>query len=159
MKLPRQLTTTTSTQLVSMCNQMRIKLNYIGFKDELPKYIVPGCYIINMENDLPGSHWVCIICCERHACYIDSYGQAAANEVHEFIQTRYKTYFCNTRQLQDVQSNACGYYAIAACCYFTTYCKSCADFRRTVDTFLHWFNGDNQKNNDKVLKNVLTQMF
>lgn len=158
MKLPRQLSTTTSTQLVNMCDKMHVKLNYIGFKDELPKYIVPGCYIINMENDLPGSHWVCIICCEKHACYIDSYGQAAPNEVHEFIQTAYKTYFCNVRQLQAVHSNSCGYYVVGACGYFTKYCESCADFQQTIDTFLKLFDADNQQNNGKTLKKVLNQL-
>lgn len=158
MKTPRKLSTTTSTQIAQMCATLHVQLNGIHFKDELPAKIQPGCYVVNMQSEMPGTHWVAIIACPMHCAYVDSYGQPPPIEVQTFIQSRYKTWYCNVRQIQAVESDACGYYCVAAMGYYSNYCKGCSDFFKCIDTFLHLFGNDDQSKNDTMLKTVLAQL-
>ena len=81
--------------------------------DRLPTERVNGIYIINTDDhDQPGGHWVAVFVTDERVEYFDSYGLPPLDSRCErFLGTNY---WFNTYQLQQLYSNACGFY----CVYF-----------------------------------------
>lgn len=87
-------------------------------KDELPSPLRSGYYIINMQNattksgkSLPGTHWVFLEVGKSSSCYVDSFGIVPPTEI---VEAATKPIYYNSRQVQDLHSDLCGYY----CLYF-----------------------------------------
>lgn len=47
---------TSDEQLINICKELDIKLNWIGFEEDLPE-ISGGGYILNIGNNRQGTHW------------------------------------------------------------------------------------------------------
>ena len=81
--------------------------------DELPAKRRPGAYVINMDNhDEPGSHWVAVWSEGSTVEYMDSYGLPPIDT--RCINFLGHDFYYNKLQLQQLLSNACGFY----CVYF-----------------------------------------
>lgn len=82
--------------------------------DRLPKRRnkQQGAYIINTDNhDEPGSHWVAVyVDSSGQVEYMDSYGLPPLHK--QSLQFLGKCYRYNTRTLQRLYSNACGFYCV-----------------------------------------------
>ena len=123
-------------------------------KDQLPdkRYICD--YVINMQNSDAGSgsHWVFCKITSSSAIYFDSFGVYCPEEVKNFIHPLKIVY--NTRQIQDLKSEMCGFFS-SACGY---YLKYDSDPKKQIEDnfedFLTMFSDDTKKN-DAILKEYL----
>ncbi len=85
-------------------------------KDTLPHQIKPNSfYIINLDDSIGrGTHWTCIVNIKPKTClYFDSYGMIAPTQVVKFMKTSKKQCYCNTVQVQSLNSDTCG-----LCCLY-----------------------------------------
>lgn len=104
-------------------------------KDELPKNKREGFYIVNLENaydskgkPTKGTHWVTLEICPNESVYVDSFGLEPPLEVIDFSK---KPIHYSIKELQNVDSNLCGYY----CLYFINECNK----GRSWENILHDF--------------------
>jgi hypothetical protein len=109
----------TNFQIEDLARKMDINLNAVCPKNELKDYqLKPGLYIINLENsDKPGSHWTSFIIYEQNrklkAFYCDSFGVLMPEEVEEFLKPLNERIPFNNRQIQEFNTNYCGYYGLS----------------------------------------------
>ena len=77
--------------------------------DQLPT-LQPGAYIINTDDhDEPGEHWLAVYY-DKDIEYFDSYGlKPLDSRLEDFLG---KKYVYNASPLQQVFSNACGFYCV-----------------------------------------------
>ena len=113
---------TTSNELIELCKKLKVKLNFIGFKNLLPKKLKKGAYIINLHNstDKQGAntinHWVCFYTDlpKQSLYYFDSFGYNPFEEIFDYNKNVYHTNY----DYQALNSGYCGEY----CCYFLYLC-------------------------------------
>lgn len=143
------LTTTNDIQLKEYAKRMRLPLNNILMRDEMDKLKDNGFYIINLDDSNGnGTHWTCLYYNNTplNSCYFDSYGFVPPLEVEEKI----KPYIYNDADIQDFNSEACGYYALA----FIKFLYDKTDKEIAFKEFLKLFK-NNRKENDDILKKYL----
>jgi len=84
--------------------------------DTLPKTSGPfydTSLIINTDtHNLPGQHWVAIHARKDEAYYFDSFGQPPPTTIATWLSKYYSKWTSNTRQVQSINSNFCGYFCI-----------------------------------------------
>jgi hypothetical protein len=136
-------------------NDTDLPLVDIVSKDRLPDKRYIGDYVINMQNDDDGNgtHWVFAKITDKgKGLYFDSFGVYPPEQVKKFIHPLKLIY--NTRQIQDIKSEMCGYFC-SALAYFLKYDS---DPKKSLDQnfvdFIEMF-CDNTKDNDKILKEYL----
>ena len=115
----------TDVQLRSMAEKMRIPLETVCFKDQLPPLKYNRAYIVNMQNELSeegddntGSHWVAFQIekqgSEVRPMYVDSFGVGPPVEVSDAVHK-----FCgkklpwSSKNTQSIQADSCGFYSLA----------------------------------------------
>jgi hypothetical protein len=78
--------------------------------DQLPT-LQPGAYIINTDDsDGPGQHWLAVYVDDDIVEYFDSYGLPPCDSrLERFLG---KCYVYNAIPLQQIFSNACGFYCV-----------------------------------------------
>lgn len=130
-------------------SKKNIRINGIFSKDLLPKKLLNGFYIVNMQNshDGNGTHWVCFLKKNDEIFYMDSFGSPAPIE----IQNHFKNYYYNDEQIQDVDSEACGYYCIAFIQYMY---KKKNPTEKDYTNFVKIFK-KNPKHNEIILKTLI----
>jgi hypothetical protein len=98
----------------NICSFLDVPLLGVICKDELPKKLTTGAFVLNMANsDQPGTHWVALIVDDqKNAAYFDSYGCPPPEEVVKYTK-RCKHVYYNTDQIQAVSSTDCGWFCIA----------------------------------------------
>lgn len=133
--------------ILDILKKKNIRINGVFSKDLLPNKLNKGFYICNIQNseEGDGTHWTCLLCDDDNF-YMDSFGSPAPLE----IQKHLKDYFFNDKQIQNMNSIACGYYCIAFIVYMTKTKKTKNEF----DKFLNMFK-INSIHNDIILKNLL----
>lgn len=118
--------------------------NGVYSKDQLPRPIKNGWYIINLQNwaDGGGTHWTCFYIKNngKHIDYYDPFGFPPPVEVMQLAKGSINW---SSKQIQDERSTACGWYCIARV-------ASRLSFQKFIDKF-----SDNNDINDRVLKNML----
>ena len=84
--------------------------------DDLPIHApTSSLYVCNTDpSTRPGEHWVAIyIDGLRHAEYFDSFGlHPTVLRLETFLTMNSKCWFHNTKTIQDIFSDACGYHCI-----------------------------------------------
>jgi hypothetical protein len=110
-------------------------------KDQLPKPIKNGWYIINLQNfaEGNGTHWTCFKY-GKTIEYYDPFGFPPPIEVMRLAKGDIKW---SPKQIQDEKSTACGYYCIARV-------LSKLPYQKFIDKF-----SNNNDINDMVLKEML----
>ena len=83
-------------------------------KDKLPTKIGKKFYIVNMEdsNKTGGTHWVAIYNRLSMCIYYDSFGLHPPPDIVKFMKTSRKKMVMSDVQIQNIKSNACGYYCL-----------------------------------------------
>ena len=81
---------TSTGQLYDLAKKLGLKLNYVGFAENLhtmsPKN---GIYIINLgNNEIFGTHWTVLIINGKNAFYSDSYGAPPEDEIFDFVKKK-----------------------------------------------------------------------
>jgi len=117
-------------------------------KDQLPKIINDGFYIINLDdNSGPGTHWTAFYKYKNKSYYFDAFGFICPQNIENIIIP----YVYSQKQIQDIDSSSCGYY----CILFIKYLQNKNnDMINHYNNFINLFSND-YINNEKVLKNEL----
>ena len=86
--------------------------NDVFSRDNLPKKIKDGAYVINFdEYEDTGTHWIALFCKKNEVIYFDSFGvEHIPNEIKEFI--RNKNINAKVFWVQANNSVMCGYFCI-----------------------------------------------
>ena len=128
-------------------NLMRhFKIPYHGcyIKDELPRRLSNGFYIINLNGK---SHWTALLKNGPEYYYFDSFGFPPPQEVERQINDC----IWNTKDIQSMASSSCGYYVVAWC-RFILHPKNKEE---AFGTFLHLFSSKNLMENENILASLL----
>ena len=141
------LKASTNTQLIDFAEKMGLPLNNILMRDEMNHLNKDGFYIINLDNSNGnGTHWTSLFYHPLNSYYFDSYGFVPPLEVEKKI----RPYIYNDADIQDFNSEACGYYALA----FIKFLNDKANKEVAFKEFLRLFKS-NTKENDNILKKYL----
>ena len=141
------LTTTNDIQLKEYAKKMGLPLNNILMRDEMNYLNEEGFYIINLDNSNGnGTHWTSLFYHPLNSYYFDSYGFVPPLEVEKKI----RPYIYNDAEIQDFNSEACGYYALAFIKFLYDKSNKEVAFRQFLQLFR-----SNTKENDDILKKYL----
>ena len=88
------------------------RFNGVFSRDNLPKKIKDGAYVINLDEYADvGTHWIALFCKKSKIVYFDSFSvEHIPEEIKEFI--RNKNIKANTFRVQANNSVQCGYFCI-----------------------------------------------
>jgi hypothetical protein len=123
-----------SSDLIKTAQQFKLKLNSVAFKSQLYN-IKPelGCYIINMANGAPGTHWVGLINFmidnKPQSYYYDPFGIIPPVAVINFCKRWGDVNITRGREFQQDPNNGyCGAYVMLFL-YYMTHNKGSPDQR------------------------------
>ena len=88
------------------------RFNGVYSRDNLPKQIKDGAYVINLdEHKDTGTHWIALFCNRNEIVYFDSFGvEHVPEEIKEFVGN--KNIKANIFRVQANDSVMCGYFCI-----------------------------------------------
>jgi len=160
----------TDTQLTELSHKMGIPLEAVLFKDEMPKKIKYNkSYIINIEdsvdeegNSNEGTHWTCLQVNKYpdgkvEPFYFDAYGMPPPESIKKAVMdTCGQKLPFNTKDIQSLMNNACGFYCCALLHYINEAPTRTKDMYLDVENFLSMFDDLNTscdfKKNEYILK-------
>jgi len=141
------MNTLSNIDITQILHNYGITINGVISKDLLPCILKDGWTIVNLENhdEGGGTHWVCFFK-GRKSIYFDSFGFDAPEHLHKTLGI----YEFNNKEIQNIDSSACGYFCIALIkyCSSSSYNKAqmmkrfCAQFSRNTvlnDSILRHF--------------------
>ena len=103
-----------SDEIENILNEHGYKINGVYSKDELPKKLKIGWYVINLqstkEGDRHGTHWTCFKYSPLLIEYFDAFGFPPPNEVMQ-IPTKHGIIY-NSKEIQNINATTCGWYCI-----------------------------------------------
>ena len=74
-------------ELTCICKDLEIPLNGIYMKNELPKKLKNGNYIVNLDSAPNfGTHWLTLILRDKDALFCDPFGAPPPVEVEEALK-------------------------------------------------------------------------
>jgi hypothetical protein len=123
---------TTDDQLRELATKMGVKLNYIGFAEDLSKKAPTGFNIINLggpETRGMGTHWVLWYVGPHESAYFDSYGAPPEDPI---IKLTPNTLWVNGKQLQGYNEDYCGIWAITA----ASHLNKAKDIKKALTSFI-----------------------
>ena len=142
-----KLKTLSDIQLKNFCSQLKLPLENILMRDEIKENLKEGFYIINLDtSENEGTHWTVCYAYPLQSYYFDSFGLVPPLELEQKI----KPYLYNNDDIQDWNSDACGWYSIA----FIKFLNDKINKEVAFKEFLKLFK-NNTKENDKILKEYL----
>ena len=105
------MNTLSNIDIIKILRNYGITINGVFSKDLLPDVLKEGWYIINLQNHNQGdgTHWTCFCINDLGNVYWDSFGF----DCPENLQQKLKPYEFNNREIQNLDSSACGYFCIA----------------------------------------------
>lgn len=143
--------------IIDICRKLGILLKGTFMKDELTSLDI-GNYIINLQDsDQSGSHW-CAMCIRKDCVvWVDSFGAVCPQNIYELIKKYFKHFYCNNWIIQDLKSEACGWYCI---CYFLYLKKHENNGKSLQDNSNDYINNyfDQTDKNFGVLKKLFNQL-
>lgn len=160
----------TDHEIEDLSNRMKIPLQGVYFKDEIPSPInYNKVYIINLQDSETddgdqnsGTHWTMFYIRETpkgqvQPIYFDPYGAPPPEIVKNRIEkmTNKKLPY-TTKDIQSLMNNACGFYCLAIAHYITASKYRTNDLYKDVDDFMDMFDDLNHsidwKKNEYILK-------
>jgi len=113
-QISQKLQTLTNSDLYSIAIKLKLKLNGIYMKDELPSYLKDGNYIINLQNhDESGSHWTCFIKDKNNIYNYDSFAVVPPQNAYDiFLKNADNIYYIDKYD-QSIDSTSCGWWCIS----------------------------------------------
>jgi hypothetical protein len=161
----------TNTQIEKLAKRMKIPLEFVGFKSNLPKKLKTNkAYIINLDDEHDrgsglknsGSHWTCMQIMEypngkKEGIYFDSYGAPPPEIVKQRVMEDLKMKIpYNTKDIQSLLSEFCGWACLAFLHFINAYQNRSKQLYWDVETFLSLFEDLNKsidfKKNEYILK-------
>jgi hypothetical protein len=137
------------TQIKNTLTRHGYKINGIYSKDQLPKDLQEGYYMINMQNHNKGNgtHWTAFRYSKDVCIYYNSFGIQPPIEI--LNATEGKKLIYNAKQIQDYNSTACGWFCIGVVVY-----DSKQPFEVHFNRFINLFSNYTRAN-DLILYNLL----
>ena len=120
------------------------RFNGVYCRDNLPKTIKNGAYVINLDeySDI-GTHWIEIYVNNKSVIYFDSLGVGHKSEIKKFINN--KNIIANIYRVQNYNLIICGYFCIDSINYM---------FKgKSLTDFTNFFSRNNSKKNDDIILN------
>jgi hypothetical protein len=161
----------TNTQLEDLAQRMKIPLEYVGFKSELPKKLKSNkSYIINLDDEVDeetgvrssGTHWTCFQVMEypngkKEGIYFDSYGIGPPEIVKKRVMESFKIGLpYNTKDIQSLMSEFCGWACLAFLHFINAYPQRSKNLYWDSEAFVDLFEDLNKsvdfKKNEYILK-------
>lgn len=164
----------TDHQLEDLSVKMNIPLEDIIFKDQAPKqFKFNKSYIINLDDEFDeggnlqsGSHWTCLQINKYpngqiQGIYFDPFGIAPPKDIIDaYKRTTGKSHFPhNTKDIQSLMSNACGWYCSAFLHFINNFSHRSKDLYQDVEHFLEFFDDLNKSVDFKKNEFMLKQFF
>jgi len=143
-----KLKSLSNIQLAELIEKFNLPLNQIIMRDEAKEINKDGFYIINLDTSKgEGTHWTSLYYHPLKSYYFDSFGFVPPYDIEDFIMP----YEYNNKDIQNYDSEACGWYAIA----FIKFLNDKENKELAFKEFLRIF-GNKTIDNDKILKEFLT---
>ncbi len=100
-------------QLIDLAKQLKIKLNYVGFIENLQEIKKDGGYIFNLgDTKRFGTHWTALYKEKDKAFYFDSFAAPPEDKITN-LETNIKDLIYNDyAQVQGIEETLCGIWAI-----------------------------------------------
>ena len=119
------------------------RFNSVYSRDNLPKTIKNGAYIINLDEYADvGTHWIALYVKNNEVIYFDSLGvEHVPKEIKRFI--RHKNIIKKIFRIQSDNSIMCGYFCIG----FTDFVFA----GRSLTNFIGFFSPYDFEKNDKII--------
>jgi len=134
-------------QLGELINKFNLPLNDIIMRDEADKINKDGFYITNLDTSKgDGSHWTSLYYHPLKSYYFDSFGFVPPFDVEDVITP----YIHNDKDIQDFNSEACGYFCVA----FIKFLNDKENKELGFKEFLRLFSNKTTEN-DNILKEYL----
>ena len=149
----------TNFELIDVCKALNVPLDGVYSKDELirmnPKE--GKCYILNIQNrdDGYGTHWVCCYDTPNGVAYFDSFGLDPPVLIKSFMKRSKEVIYTNTRQIQDVNDETCGWYCVAFCDYLHKNMKKTKSLSTLMDNFMDLYEDKYSRANSKLLEKYM----
>jgi hypothetical protein len=142
-----KLKSLSNIQLEELIKKFNLPLNDIIMRDEADKINEDGFYIINLDTSKGnGSHWTSLYYHPLQSYYFDSFGFVPPFDVEDVIIP----YIHNNKDIQDYDSDACGWYCIA----FIKFLNDKQNKELGFKEFLRLFSNKTTEN-DNILKEYL----
>jgi len=142
--------TLSNTELEKIANKMKLPLNNIIMRDEANNINDYGFYIINLDKSKgKGTHWTSLYYHPLKSYYFDSFGFIPPKEIEEIIIP----YNHNDKDIQDYDSDACGYYCIA----FIKFLNDKQNKEMAFNEFIRLFS-KKTTDNDNILEEYLVSI-
>ena len=162
--------TLSDKQLMNIAKKMKLSTYKGAFaKDKIPFLNLNSSYIINLNNVkdnegniMQGSHWVCLYIDNLgNAVYMDSYGIAPPIEVMTRIEenNKIKDFLYNTKNIQSMMSDVCGYFCLAYIYYVSKYENRTKNIFVDTTNYLDLFLDLNKELDFQQNEYVLKQFF
>ncbi len=157
-------------QLEELCQKMGVPLEGVYFKNELPRNLKYNkAYIINLDDSIDdegkesdGTHWTCLQVNQYptgriEPFFFDPYGAPPSENVKKFVKSNCSKYIpYNTKDIQSLMNNACGWYCCALLHFINASEYRTKDLYTDVENFLDMFDDLNKsvdfKKNEYILK-------
>jgi len=166
----------TNTQIREMAEKMNVPLAKIVYKTDLPKkFEFNKSYFINLDDEYKedgtlnqGSHWTCLQVNKYpndliEAIYFDPYGIGAPESVKKVFNNTIgatgRQFPHNTKDVQSLMSNACGWFCLAFLHYINAFPKRTKNLYDDTDAFLGMFDDLNKHIDWKKNEYMLKQFF
>ena len=122
------------------------RFNGVYSKNNLPKTIKKGAYVINLdEYENMGTHWVALFVKPKYTVYFDSFGiEHIPKEIKHAIGN--KEIKANIFTIQAYDSIMCGYY----CIEFINYMLD----GKTLLDYTNLFSPNDFEKNDQIIKRI-----
>ena len=124
------------------------RFNGVYSRDNLPKTIKNGAYIINFDEYADvGTHWIALYVKSNEVIYFDSFGvEHIPKEIKKFIGSNNKDTKTNIFRLEAYSSIMCGYFCIGFIDFMLA--------NKSLIDFTSLFSPCDFKKNDKVIISV-----
>ena len=152
-----KLSTLSNSDLYSICIKLKLKLNGIYMKDEIPSDLKEGNYIINLQNSYEnGSHWTCFIKDKNDIFYYDSFGVVMPQNAYDIFIKNSKNLYYIDKYDQDLNATSCGWYCIAFLFYMN---NTKGPMLNNMKKFDKKFNNKNRKENEIDLRKYIDKIY
>ncbi len=147
-------------ELEQLATLYGLQLRGIYLKDQVPSPLPEGFVIYNLDarrdpvsqNSL-GTHWVCSLNARDECFYFDSFACVPPAQIERAFKHKYEHYAHNNYIVQDLASEACGFYCIALALFVKQH-QQTLGLLGACNKFIDLFH-DDAKKNDAILKRFL----
>lgn len=129
---------TSTSQLYDLAKKLKLKIQYIGFAEDLHRQkLKKGIYIINLGDLVKGgTHWTLLYIGKNEAFYSDSYAMPPEDGVINFVRG-IPIDWNRDYQLQGIDENYCGQWALLTAYHLNKSSKQ--TLKKTFENFAKKF--------------------